>query len=62
MVVLGVANPAEIPPPILIELFLLNGIVGLVAGAQYISNGLVAAIGVHFWADIVWHVVSPLII
>ena len=26
MVVLGVANPAEIPPPILIELFLLNGI------------------------------------
>ncbi|MBW7882199.1 MAG: CPBP family intramembrane metalloprotease [Caldilineaceae bacterium] len=50
----------EIPAPILAELFLLNGLVGLVAGERYMRDGLVAAIGVHFWADIVWHVIWPL--
>jgi hypothetical protein len=60
MFILDVASPMDIPPPVLIELFLLNGMVGLVAGAQYMRNGLVAAVGVHFWVDIVWHVLWPL--
>ena len=61
MFMLGVTNLAGLPTPLLIELFLLNGIVGFVAGAQYIRTGLVAAIGVHFWTDIVWHAVWPLL-
>ena len=61
MFMLGVTNLAGLPTPLLIELFLLNGIVGFVAGAQYIRTGLVAAIGVHFWTDIVWHAVWPLV-
>jgi hypothetical protein len=60
MLLLGVASPAELPNSLLVEIILLNGIVGLVAGLHYVRNGLVAAIGVHFWADIVLHVVSPL--
>lgn len=60
MFLLGVPNPAGIPPLVLSELFLLNGIIGLVAGERYIRDGLVAAVGVHFWADIVWHVAWPL--
>jgi hypothetical protein len=43
------------------ELPSLNGLVGLVAGERYMRDGLVAAAGVHFWADVVWHVVWPLI-
>lgn len=41
---------------LLVEVFLLNGIVALVAGKVYMKAGLVGAIGVHFWADIIWHV------
>jgi len=47
---------AEFNPILLGEILLLNGIVGLVAGQQYIKSGLIAAIGVHLWTDIVWHV------
>lgn len=61
MFILDVASPVDIPLPILVELFLLNGVVGLVAGAQYMRNGLVAAVGVHFWVDMVWHVLWPLL-
>ena len=56
MLILGVDSPAQMPPILLVEIFLLNGIVGVVAGQSYIKDGLVAASGVHFWTDIVWHV------
>lgn len=62
MYLLGVTSPGAIPPSLLAEMFLLNGLLGLVAGQQYTKTGLVAAMGVHFWADIVWHVVSPLVL
>jgi membrane protease YdiL (CAAX protease family) len=61
MLLLGVTSPSEIPVFVLAELALLNTFVGLVAGERYIRDGLVAAIGVHFWADVVWHVIWPLI-
>ena len=59
MVLLNVTSPAGIPAPILGELFVLNGLLGLVAGERYMRDGLVAAMGIHFWADIVWHVIWP---
>lgn len=59
MVLLGAASPVEIPVSILAELLILNSALGLVAGKLYMRDGLVAAAGVHFWADIVWHVVWP---
>lgn len=59
MILLGVSSPAEIPPIVLGELFLINGAMGLVAGAFYMRRGLVAASGIHFGADFVWHVLSP---
>jgi len=52
----GAASLAEFSPILLIEILLLNGIVGIAAGQQYIKNGLIAAVGVHFWTDIIWHV------
>jgi membrane protease YdiL (CAAX protease family) len=61
MFLLGVENPAGIPPLVLSELLVLNVMVGLIAGELYMRDGLVAAVGVHFWADIVWHVLWPLV-
>ena len=62
MVLLGAASLAEIPPLLVGEIFLLNGIVGLVAGERYMRDGLIAAVGVHFWTDIVWHVIWPVVV
>ena len=59
MMILGVATPAELPSIVIAEVILLSGIVGIVAGERYMREGLVAAIGIHFWTDIVWHVLWP---
>ncbi len=61
LILLNASSPAQLPPFILIELFLLNGIIGLVAGARYMRDGYVAAAGIHFWGDVVWHVIWPLV-
>ena len=52
----GASSIAELNPVLLFEVFLLNGIVGLVAGERYMKDGLLAAAGVHFWTDVVFHV------
>ncbi|RPJ41158.1 MAG: CPBP family intramembrane metalloprotease, partial [Chloroflexi bacterium] len=46
----------KINPVLVTEAFLLNGVIGLLAGWRYMKDGLVAAVGVHFWTDIFWHV------
>lgn len=56
-----VTSLAELNPLLLAEILLLNGVVGLVAGERYLKDGLVAAAGVHFWTDVVWHVLWGLI-
>jgi hypothetical protein len=61
MFILNVTSPAQIPAVFLIEILVLNGLVGLIAGAQSMKSGLITAIGIHFWVDIVWHVAWPLI-
>ncbi len=61
VLLLKVASAAQLPLAIWIELFALNGLVGLVCGQKYIRDGLVAAMGIHFWADVVWHVIWPLL-
>jgi membrane protease YdiL (CAAX protease family) len=53
----GAKSLSELNPVLIVELFLMNGITGLIAGQRYMKDGLVAASGVHFWADMVWHVV-----
>jgi membrane protease YdiL (CAAX protease family) len=56
IVLTGATSISDLGPVLIAEIFLLNGIVGLVAGERYMKDGLVAASGVHFWADMVWHV------
>ncbi len=56
LVLTGAASLADLSPALIVEVFLINGVIGLVAGWRYMQDGLVAASGVHFWADMVWHV------
>jgi hypothetical protein len=55
----GARSLSAMGPLLVAEVFLLNGVVGAVAGERTIRNGLVAAVGIHFWTDIVWHVLWP---
>lgn len=55
-VLTGASSLADLNPVLLVEVLLLNGLVGLIAGQRYMKDGLVAAAGVHFWTDIVFHV------
>jgi hypothetical protein len=61
MIAVGVATPAELPSIVIAEVFVLSGIVGIVAGERYMQEGLIAAVGVHFWTDVVWHILWPAI-
>jgi hypothetical protein len=56
MFLTGASSPAELSPVLWVEMLLLNGVIGLLAGWRYMKDGLVAAAGVHFWTDIVFHV------
>jgi membrane protease YdiL (CAAX protease family) len=61
LVLTGASSLSELSPVLLVEIFLLNGVIGLVAGERYMKDGLVAAVGVHFWTDMVFHVLYGLI-
>lgn len=48
---------AALPPALLAEVVILNGALSLVAARALRDHGIVAAAGIHFWTDVVWHVV-----
>jgi hypothetical protein len=46
----------DISPVLYLEIILLNGLVSVFAAYYLRKYGYLAAIGIHFWTDIVWHV------
>ncbi len=56
MIILGVSNPGQLPPVLLLEVFLLNGLISIFAAYYFKKYGFLAPVGIHFWTDIVWHV------
>ncbi len=56
MVMTGAKSLGELNPVLIVEVLLINALIGLLAGQRYMKDGLVAAAGVHFWADVVFHV------
>jgi hypothetical protein len=56
MVVLGVSALGQLSPILLLEVFLLNGLMSIFAAYYFRKYGFLAPVGIHFWADIVWHV------
>jgi hypothetical protein len=57
MVILGLGRISQLPAALMIEMFLLNGVVSTVAAYCFREYGFLAAVGVHFWTDVVWHVI-----
>jgi hypothetical protein len=47
----------QVPSVLMVEIIALNGIISLLAGWYLKKYGYLAAVGLHFWTDIVWHVV-----
>lgn len=54
-------RPAFLRKYLILASPILVVIIGLVIGERYMKDGLVAAAGVHFWADVVFHVLWGLV-
>jgi len=57
MILFGLNTVNEIPLALMSEIILLNGVLSLFAAYYFRKFGFLAAVGIHFWTDIVWHVV-----
>ncbi len=57
MVIFGINQINEIPPVLMLEIILLNGVLSLFAAYYFRKYGFLAAVGIHFWVDVVWHVI-----
>jgi hypothetical protein len=57
MILYGFKSVGDISPVLIIEIILLNGIISMLAAYYMRKFGFLAAAGIHFWTDIVWHVV-----
>jgi len=57
MLILGLEQISDLPAALMLEILLLNGALSICAGYYLKKFGFLAAVGVHFWTDIVWHVV-----
>lgn len=57
MILLGLDSINALPLELLAELFLLNGILALLAAFFFRKYGFLAAVGIHFWTDVIWHVI-----
>jgi membrane protease YdiL (CAAX protease family) len=62
MLVLGIDSVDQIPTALMGEIILLNGVVSLLAAYYFRRYGFLAAVGIHFWTDVVWHVVWGLLV
>ena len=56
MIILGVNDLTQLSSILLFEIFLLNGVMSIFAAYYFRKYGFLAPVGIHFWADIVWHV------
>lgn len=57
MILFGLNTINEIPLALMSEIILVNGVVSLLAAYYFRKFGFLAAVGIHFWTDVVWHVV-----
>ena len=57
MLLFGLNTVSEIPFALMAEIVLLNGVLSLFAAYYFKKFGFLAAVSIHFWTDIVWHVI-----
>ncbi len=56
----GLKAVSEMPLALVSEFILLNGIVSVLCAYYFRKFGFLAAVGIHFWTDVIWHVVGGL--
>lgn len=61
MFLIGANSLKELSTILIIELLILNSIISFPAAYYFKKYGILAAIGIHFWADIIWHVIYGLL-
>lgn len=57
MILLGLNSINEIPLALMSEILFLNEVLSLFAAYYFRKYGFLAAVGIHFWTDVVWHVI-----
>ena len=53
----GWTSMSQVSPVLIVELILLNGILSIAAAYYFKKYGFLAPVGIHLWADIVWHAI-----
>lgn len=61
MFLVGVKTISGLSLILIVELLILNSLISIPAAYYYRKYGILAAVSIHFWADIVWHVIYGLI-
>ena len=61
MILFGLNTVNEIPFALMTEIILLNGVVSLFAAYYFRKFGFLVPVGIHFWTDVVWHVIWGMI-
>lgn len=61
MILFGLNTIQEIPFALISEIILLNGVISLFTAYYFRKFGFLAAVGIHFWTDVVWHVIWGMI-
>ena len=61
MILFGLNTIQEIPFALTSEIILLNGVISIFAAYYFRKYGILAAVGIHFWTDVVWHVIWGII-
>jgi membrane protease YdiL (CAAX protease family) len=57
MAIFEIRRITDIPHVLMLEIILLNGVLSLFAAYYFRRYGFLAAVGIHFWVDVVWHVI-----
>ena len=61
MILFDLSSVAEVPTALMAEMIVLNGAVSVFAAYYFRKYGFLAAVGIHFWTDVVWHVLWGLV-
>jgi len=61
MIIFDLNTIQEIPFALISEIILLNGVISIFVAYYFRKYGFLTAVGIHFWADIIWHVVWGII-
>lgn len=57
MFLFGLKTISDVPLALMSEIILLNGLLSIVAAYYFKTYGFLSAVSIHFWADVVWHVI-----